>query len=703
MRLDAEAALRVGGVVLESEFGYDGAVHGFRCPFDAQCNFQHREGFKRRGSRAVYDLPGRELRLTLGDTVTQASGFQSHPELLGVRLEHSPRTFSPGVALRPTGRQTFRIERNADVEVQINGATVQRIQLRPGTYNLTDLPLQAGANDITLIITEEGGERRTLSFTSFSDASLLPQGRAEWSGSFGLPSFIRDNGREYLSDAWIGSAFARYGLTNSMTGELNFQGDNKVLMGGGGIFTSLPIGFLGLQGALSQSATGLGYSAALNYDISNFKGALYAITGQRESFRMSAEYRSDNFRSPGEFQATASGILLPQYNYSWRFTAAYTVPFTPTMAATVSGRYRIGNEKAFKLSPLTVSRDRYGLDLSLTSTVTDWLSGSLTVGYGNDSPFRDAASKLRDDPEFRVGVRFYLRPGEKTRVTGRYDSQYNSAGLSGTWADQKGYERWEGSADVGRYATGETIAASAAVGYTGNRGEARVLHTSGVSGSNSALGGDHRTSVRAGTAIAFAGGKVAVGAPIRGNGFAIIDAHESIAGKTVTVGPKEAPYARTDALGPALVSNLPAYANKTLEVDVDDLPTGYSLGTGGFAVHAPYRGGYAMQVGSAYSVSMYGTLERANGQPVGLITGTATEVKDSTKKVQIFTNAAGRFGADGLAPGRWIIEMATEEAPTRFTVDIPKGTNGLFDAGTLKPNADDAKVAATDTREASSP
>ena len=49
----------------------------------------------------------------------------------------------------------------------------------------------------------------------------------------------------------------------------------------------------------------------------------------------------------------------------------------------------------------------------------------------------------------------------------------------------------------------------------------------------------------------------------------------------------------------------------------------------------------------------------------------------------IFTNAAGKFGADGLAPGRWTIEMATEGTPTSLTLDIPKGTSGLFKAGTL--------------------
>jgi outer membrane usher protein len=70
---------------------------------------------------------------------------------------------------------------------------------------------------------------------------------------------------------------------------------------------------------------------------------------------------------------------------------------------------------------------------------------------------------------------------------------------------------------------------------------------------------------------------------------------------------------------------------------------------------------------------------------VSLISGSARSVEHSDKTVTIFTNGAGRFGADGLAPGRWIIEMATDGAPTRFALNIPPNVKGLFKAGTLHP------------------
>ncbi|WP_457818989.1 hypothetical protein, partial [Staphylococcus aureus] len=80
-----------------------------------------------------------------------------------------------------------------------------------------------------------------------------------------------------------------------------------------------------------------------------------------------------------------------------------------------------------------------------------------------------------------------------------------------------------------------------------------------------------------------------------------------------------------------------------------------------------------LEVGSAYSVSVYGVLEQASGEPLALTTGFAAPAGDGKERVPVFTNAAGKFGAEGLAPGRWIIEMAGEGQPLRFAVDIPMG------------------------------
>ena len=76
--------------------------------------YDHRDGFKRRRSRLVYDMPDNQMRVQLGDAETYGTGFQRAPDVLGVTVEKSPRKLRPGESIRPTGRSSFRIERPSE-------------------------------------------------------------------------------------------------------------------------------------------------------------------------------------------------------------------------------------------------------------------------------------------------------------------------------------------------------------------------------------------------------------------------------------------------------------------------------------------------------------------------------------------------------------------------------------------------------------
>jgi outer membrane usher protein len=189
----------------------------------------------------------------------------------------------------------------------------------------------------------------------------------------------------------------------------------------------------------------------------------------------------------------------------------------------------------------------------------------------------------------------------------------------------------------------------------------------------------------AGTAVAFADGRFAVGRPIS-NGFAIIGTHSNLPDSDVAVGAsQEDKLASSDFLGPALLSDISPYSPARVPYDVSNLPVGYDLGAGAFDLYPGYRSGYKLTIGSEYTITAFGILADAKGEPIPLLTGTAYEDgQPDGHKITIFTNRTGRFGAQGLRPGRWIIDMATEP-PTRFLIDIPKDTVGLVKLDTLKP------------------
>lgn len=687
--LEMNSVFRLWNVVIENDFVYDGRVDTFTCPVGAVCNYIHADGIKRRRSRVVYDWPDRELRLQLGDADVFATSFQRTVEVAGVALEKSPRKLRPGESIRPTGRSSFRIDQPAEVEVLVNGSVITKLRLRPGTHNLTDLPLGTGANDVVLRITDISGAQRTIAFSSFYDATLLRAGASEWSLAGGVPSYFRDGERLYRDDDYLATGIYRRGITDYVTGEVHAQSDRHVAMGGLGVFAMTPWGVLGLEGASSDSAAGFGYALSVNFARSNVWGPFGYWTGLKESLRLGAEYRSREFRAPGEFLLTDTGVIYPQHQYWLRLNGSYSVPLNWGIAASLSGRYQFADEKLFSVLPYTFKGDRYGIDLTLSAPLTSWASGSFTIGYSNETLYSFTTPDSTEG-DFRVMARIDLRPNLRTSASIRHDTLNRDTTMSARYESGQGLGRWETSVDVSHYGNDDRALAAAHAAYWGNRIEARVSHMSGfvgTPGQGGNFGQDQRTFVRFGTALVFADGAFAIGPPIRGNGFAIVEAHETIRGKTLTVGDPKEPSARSDWMGPAVLPDLPAYSPRTLPVDVDDLPLGYSLGQGAFETYAPFRGGYRIVIGSAYSVTAYGTLLKADGTPVALLTGTAHQPGTPEKQVAVFTNSAGRFGADGLAPGRWVIEMATEDAPTHYMIDIPKGTDGLFRAGTLTPQS----------------
>ena len=687
-RFEFESVFRLWNIVAENDFHYDGLVDTFTCPTGAVCSYQHSDGLKRRRSRLVYDMPDSQLRLQLGDADVQGTSLQRTNDVLGFTLEKSPRKLKPGEDIRPIGRSSLRLERPSDVEVLVNGAVVQKLRLRAGTYNLSDLPLGTGANDVELRITDDTGALSTRAYTTFFDGNLLGAGKSEWSVSAGLPSYYRDDARAYRSEDFVATGFYRQGLTDQVTGEAHVQADKQIVMGGAGVFAMLPWGLVGVQGAMSTSATGQGFAVNVDYDRSNTVGIFSRYTGLREHLHVGAEYRSSDFRTPGEYIVTATGVVYPDQPYSLRLSASYLVPLPDNLTASLSGRYQFADSSGVQLTPYTVQGDRYGLDLTLSKPLTPLTTGSLSVGYSNETT-RPGLTSASERGDFRVMARLYVRPTMNTTLSSSYDSLNRETQVSGYHAIGQGLDRWETAINIQNDARDGRSTAGAHASYYGNRFEARVAHDGSMDDRQPNLKGslatNQRTSITVGAAIAFADGAMAIGAPIRGHGFAIVEAHDSLAGKTVTVGPDDYVQARSDLLGPALVTDLPAYSTRTLPVDAEDLPLGYSLGQGAFETVAPYRGGYRITVGSDYSVTAFGTLLKPSGEPLTLISGVAYQTGRPEKQVAVFTNSSGRFGADGLAPGTWIIDMATEGAPMRYAILIPPQTDGLFRAGTLTP------------------
>ncbi len=277
--IDFDGAVRVGPYVVEAE----GTFYNPGSQWFSPGYFQDYI-FYRRGTRLVYDLPDEAIRLRMGDVTPAYTGFQTAPDLLGISADVAYGQLQPQKSIRPTGAHSFRIERPSNVDILVDNVLMKHIRLGPGNYNLTDLPLNPGANNVKLIIEDDSGQRQTLEFTGFSGQELLAPGISEWSVNAGIKSydmgvvesglspaisspinttFVNKNAansfyaqRQYFFDQPAVTGFYRTGVLDWLTTNSNFQSDTNVVMAGAGVAAQTKDGFFTTKVAASDTYSG---------------------------------------------------------------------------------------------------------------------------------------------------------------------------------------------------------------------------------------------------------------------------------------------------------------------------------------------------------------------------------------------------------------------------------------------------------------
>jgi outer membrane usher protein len=136
---------------IRSSFNYveQGGDHGFAAPvvaldeatrfkgvvFETQGTVQPGAvggDFQRQDSRLVFDDRENLLRWSIGDLSPVATGFQSAAPMTGISLFRSYSVLQPEMIARPTGMQSFTLQRPSTVEVWVNGRSCAACSSMPG-------------------------------------------------------------------------------------------------------------------------------------------------------------------------------------------------------------------------------------------------------------------------------------------------------------------------------------------------------------------------------------------------------------------------------------------------------------------------------------------------------------------------------------------------------------------------------------------
>lgn len=636
-----EGAARFGSVVFEAD------VQGSEDLFDGKYRVL------RRYARMVYDQPEDFRRWYLGDLTPETRGRQGFVEMGGVGVSRQRLRFDTFRNNVLTGGRQLLLQEAATIRVLRNGVFQREFRLDPGQYDISGLPLDTGSNDVRLEIQSESGRVESLAYRAYVDAIDLEPGDYEYGAYLGVTSATSFGGRDYEDGRLAFSGFWRKAFVNMPAIGLGMQLSEDIQTMSGQSQVILRNGArLGVDGSLSNSPDGSGYAYALSYDYAADGGDSYS------SWNFVADYTSEDYATIGGFFANPT---------SWTFSGSYSRRLSENWYGNLNASYRVSRSD--------VLDDAYSIGLSSTYRVNPQWSvrmGAEAADYGN---------LLGDRRSRGVGVTFALI--WQPRYDRRGEAQYSSASNMGSVRYQQMSSGQAGS--VG-YSLASTYndgpgSLSGQIDYVGNRFDASLSHAAyGRSFSN--VTDDQISTLRIGSSIATAGGRVGIGRHI-GDSFALVYPHASLGDRDVIAGDSLQDGRRTAVSGPlgaAVFNRLSAYANQSVRYDVIAPPIGYNIGEGVRRVHPAYRSGYAIEVGGAKFVSAVGRLTGRGDKPAALMSGRLRALDDAEAGPELFfTNSAGRFAVQNLEPGkRYRVELFSDPA-AEFEFTVPADNEGLLD------------------------
>ncbi len=633
-----DGAARFAGIVLESEAAW-------------QPGAGNRPDFQRIGSRAVYDDQDNLIRWTAGDLLPVVRGFQAAPDIGGISIFRSYSVLEPQTIVRPRGDRSFRLERPSTVEVHVNGQMVRRLQLAPGTYDLRDFPFTQGANDIRLSVLDDTGRSELLRFNVFLDQSQLAEGLSEFGLYAGVMAPLLPDGPHYTDDLTF-TGFYRRGVSDYVTLGANAQADRRTVMGGVEAVLGTSIGTFGGNFSLSDiKRVGTGWAG-----IVTFQRLIQRSGGRADSLNLSVEARSRWFGPVG--------TIIPSNPFEYEIGAGYSHAFNDYLYGGLDGRFSKGRD---------LQRDTHTYRATLGWRISDSVSMTADGRYERDNL----------GSRFGALVSLTVRLGRYSSVRGDYDTRFDRARLSFQTLHGQGVGAYNVAADVERTNQGSGVNVNG--NYFANRAELGVSHF-GTFENDFGDSTSQRSSLRFASSFAFADGHASMGRPIY-DSFAIVRGHRGLKGAEVVIDPSPYGYtASTGMMGTGVHPSLSSYSERTIAIDAPKAPAGVDLGQGSFRVFPPYRSGYDLVVGSSYTVTVLGRLLNRDGEPVALVTGSAVELAQPDKEpVPVFTNRDGRFGAPGLAPGKWRITML-DPLESSFTIAVPDKAEGILRLGDLTPS-----------------
>ncbi|MFU7527626.1 fimbria/pilus outer membrane usher protein [Qipengyuania sp. ASV99] len=605
-------------------------------------------GVFRRFVRGIYDIEGRDMRISAGDLQAPSLPLLGTQLLGGIGIERRRRIFEPFEPAFQLGGQRLRISSPSTIEILNNGNLVRTIPVEQGIYDLTELPLTSGANDVEIRIRDAAGRTSVTNFNYFFDPVDLEVGEVEYGVFAGVISEVANLEPTYNGPLGA-SAYYRRSFTPSL------------LLGGA----------LQLSEAAQSAAAEVRWVPQIVPGVFETQFAISRGGDDKVGFATRTGYRW------AQNTPTGSRQLALVFDYE------------------SSGFQLAGQNDVFDEERITLNAT-YGQSLGLRTFLNVGLNHLIRdTSPARTNVFADVIHQLNSRLRMVAGVEYGRNDGFDTAFGARINVTYLFGGNSRLNADarsrqslfrvgaNRGVENRVGAwgYDVNLQQSDGDNLADAAFQYRGNRFDGRLLfQTSGDGFGN--ITDNRRAQMQLATSIAYADGSFGIGRTIT-DGFALVEpaggiAGEAIVGNSLNDGEYQG---RSGLFGAALVPDVLGYQTREIIYDIDAKGTVFDVGEGLDRIRVATGGGARVIIGNTRYISAVGTLLIGDA-PASLLNGRVVSDSDEGfEPLQFFTNSAGRFSIIGLAPRQtYRIELSDGR---QFELIVPDTTEGLYRIGSI--------------------
>ena len=414
---------------------------------------------KRLESTWTYAMPDRLATARAGDIVSRAGAWGNAVRYGGVQYATDFAT-QPNLVLTPGQFVAGQATVPSTVDVFVNNALVTQQAVKPGPFDITNIPPITGPGNVTLVIRDELGREQVITRPFYASPTLLRAGLTDFSYDLG---FVRENFGIASDDygPWVASGTYRRGISDRWTGEVRAEAQAR--LANAGIASDVLIddfGVFSASAAGGRNPLGSGGRVALGFDRQSLG----------LSFNVQGAWASPRFRLVGDTdsQFVVARQLLASAGYTFGQYGTISVAYVARSyhdqpSATIGSlgySFNVERWGYFGVSVSRVRADDRSTQVSATWTLP--LGTSTSAALSIDRVRSTAAGADHDERALSIqrnlplgeGFGYRLRASDQGPRQAEIDYQNRYGTYSAEVAQAQGQ-------------TGERVSASGGVGVIG--------------------------------------------------------------------------------------------------------------------------------------------------------------------------------------------------------------------------------------------